>query len=732
MDWTVDYGSGPQPVSLPHSWGQDVPVAWEGPAIYRTQVEVKSSQSWLCFEGVSYEAVVFLDGEKVTVHRGIWDAFSTRLPGSGTVDVRVEVTKNGGDRFPVKDVLSGFLPYVFHTFGGIFRPVQVVESEVDPADIRGPMVSSRISIQGSKLFVDGQPFYMRGVLTWGWYPENGHPHPDEATMRRELGQMREMGFNTVKFCLWLPPHRYLELLEEYDMWAWIELPLWLPSTDPERLSQMDAEARRIVRQYRHHDRIIAWTVGCELQETPRDFRRGLVDFIREETGCPLVKDNSGGAEMYAEDLVEFGTFDDFHPYADAHLYPSVLATLDHGPRPQRPILLGEYSDYDGVRDLARLKQEAPYWALPDDRVNAQGIRYQYDLPGLLQSPWADVSADQFAVWRRYSISKGAYIRRKVTEAVRSRADLSGYVITGWRDTPISTSGMVDDAGETVYGPQHQQFWNLRDTLFLIPDRRPPWIRGGNRPGWRDTQCFLSGAVHLRVGFQSDREVTSTAAWRFEGGPSGTGQGISVLALEPQQVVEIDAELPAGKHRLAVKFGEFESSWPIQVFDRLSETDLVDWHVVSPRANLDLPQTTGRGLIASIRTEELADLDPGVPSILCLEDGEGLVDAPFWRECFFDYSETLAFSNRWEWLLGLSTDQFMTVEWLASRLPGCEVLMRRIDTRSYAETAVLVRWGDWLVTTLRPGRQSADQPWQFSVNPAGHGFLREMIRVANQA
>ena len=31
--WTVDYGSGPRPVSLPHAWRQDVPVAWEGPTV---------------------------------------------------------------------------------------------------------------------------------------------------------------------------------------------------------------------------------------------------------------------------------------------------------------------------------------------------------------------------------------------------------------------------------------------------------------------------------------------------------------------------------------------------------------------------------------------------------------------------------------------------------------------------------------------------------------------------
>ena len=55
--WTVDYGDGPRPISIPHAWRQDVPVVWEGPAVYRTVVERPSAGSYLLrFEGVSYAA----------------------------------------------------------------------------------------------------------------------------------------------------------------------------------------------------------------------------------------------------------------------------------------------------------------------------------------------------------------------------------------------------------------------------------------------------------------------------------------------------------------------------------------------------------------------------------------------------------------------------------------------------------------------------------------------------
>ncbi|HXH61064.1 MAG TPA: hypothetical protein VNI20_06865, partial [Fimbriimonadaceae bacterium] len=473
MNWTVDYGEGPQPVSLPHAWRQDVPVKWEGPAIYRTEIDVAHDDEWLVFEGVSFRAEVLFDGEPVAQHEGIWDAFSVPLRGhqGRNVNVEVRVTKNGGETFPVRRVLSGFLPYVFNTFGGIYGAVRVVRSQADPCEDLPPAPQSRVVADGTHLMVDGKPFFMRGVLSWGWYPELGHTNPTDDDVRQEVSTAKSLGFNTIKFCLWVPRHRFFEILEEEGMFAWLELPLWDP--DPSGLDKMEEELGRIVRQFRRHSCIVAWTVGCELSgSTPPEFRRRLVQMVKDETGCPLVKDNSGGAEMYGGDLREFGTFDDFHPYCDTHFYPPVLESLRPGAREQRPILLGEFCDFDVHRDLARLKQEAPYWASADPALNDQGVRWQYDLPRVLaESRWAN--CDNSALIAS-SKSKRGWVRSRVMEAVYATPEIAGFVVTGWRHTPVSTSGLVDDALQPVYGQSKVDRWNRDDVLFLVPYRRPPW------------------------------------------------------------------------------------------------------------------------------------------------------------------------------------------------------------------------------------------------------------------
>ena len=207
-------------VRVPHAWRQEVDVRWEGPAVYKTLVDIPVRPCKLRFHGVSYHCEVEIDGKLARTHSGIWDAFDVSLDEfkGRRVEISVKVTKNGGVAFPVTETLSGFLPYVFHTFGGIFRPVEIV-------DVNTPLThriaKSRYQISGNRIQCDKKPLEFRGILHWGWYPETGSPHPTSDMIDREIEYVQSLGFNTVKFCLWLPPHYYLEALARKGMHAWV-------------------------------------------------------------------------------------------------------------------------------------------------------------------------------------------------------------------------------------------------------------------------------------------------------------------------------------------------------------------------------------------------------------------------------------------------------------------------------------------------------------------------------
>ncbi len=750
----MEYGdaTGRQPISVPHAWRQDVPVAWEGPATYRARVRVPEHGGWLVFEGVAYAALVRIDGAECAKHEGMWDAFSIDVHAwaGREVEVCVEVVKAGGPTHPVREVAAGFLPYVFHTFGGIYRPVTLYAVGDDPLAELGPLPDARVAVRGRHVFTDGEPFYMRGVLHWGWYPEVGHPNPPEDQMREEARQVLALGFNTLKCCLWVPTHRHLEILAEEGVWVWMELPLWDPS--PDHIERIGAEIERIVEQYRHHANIVCWTIGCELGEgCPPGFRQRMVERVRALTGSPLVADNSGGAEMYGGDPREFGDFYDFHPYCDTPFFPTVLDSLLPGSRAPKPTFLGEFNDHDTHRDLPRLRDARPFWASPDPDLNAQGVRWVHDLPDILAtSRFADGSDPQaHEALGVGSKSKEAFVRKVVQEAVRARPQISGYVVTGWRNTPISTSGMLDDEGVAMPKPG----WNAPDCLFLLPRRRPPWVRGGNRPGWVDPHTHFEGPVALRIGLHSEAGVEGRVqwsvvefAWRGDARPRGRvslGEG-ELCRIEPLDACEVgDAffEGVPGGFFLRARFGAAECAWPVWVVSPLLPETFEGWALHDPRGRFEgVAFPGGEGTIATRWPEgATALLSAGKPLVCCLDDGP-VIHAPFWRESAHEFRDDafwsrVGYKERWERLLPISGDAVIDLEALAALLPGVawDVLINRIDVRTYAEAPVLIRGTGphhrCLVTTLRPDGGLGAQPLGLPRNPSGVELLRRLCAEA---
>ncbi len=678
-DWTVDYGEGAREISLPHVWCTDVDVRWEGPATYKTFIEL-DVPNILRFDGISYAAEVRVNGESRVVHHGIWDAFEIPLD-AGANEVEVRVTKNGGPTSPVKSVLSGFLPYVFHTFGGIWGSVWLT----DGAPLVRPVAGSRISLRENRLFWDGVPVYLRGALHWGWYPETGNPNtPDLISTEVELA--RQMGFNLMKFCLWVPPQAYLEALREAGMMAWIELPLWAPAEGFDE-DAARAEVERIVEQYRHHDNVVAWTAGCELGSTVRpEFRAELVRLIQEITGCPLVKDNSGGSEMYEADLREFGTFADFHPYADLPFYPPLLDSLRTGARARQPILLGEFNDHDVHRDTERLRAEEPYWASRDPVLNDVGVRWQYDLPNFL--PETQFEADRHSRLMESSRQKALFVRRFTHDFVRQHHDIAGYAVTGWRDTPISSSGMVDDWLQARFSAEECAAWNSDAAFFLIPNRRPPWVNGGNRAGWQSLYAGFAGAITVRIG--ANLPVGEHSVEVSLAGEVGYRREILIGesdAFSPQLLGELSWNAVPGQTAIQVRLdGQVVREWPILIREKFAY--------------------------------EPGPQPPTVPM-------------PFWRECIQEFHddplwERLGYRDQWEFWVDISPDGAMESDWLDSVHPRWRPIMTRIDTRTYARHLYIARTDAGYVHCFRLDGGHGIQPFGYASNPIANGLVAALL------
>lgn len=643
----------------------------------------------------------------------------------------------------------------------------------------------QVRVEGDTPLLNGVPFYPRMPLSWGWYPETLHCNPPVEMMRAELEKIRALGYNGVKCCLWVPPPAYLDLCDEMGMLVWLELPLWLPEMSAEQREHTLREYEAIVRQVRHHPCIVIWTLGCELSASCGDeFLHKLYDRVKELTESPLVRDNSGGGECYGGLLKEYADYYDYHFYCDL---PFLRNTFDYFLprwRPAQPWLFGEFCDADAFRDFVALREanggELPWWAVADPRRNPQGARWDMNITG----QWAQMERHNLFARReelKESQRRQTLLHRKFTvELVRSYREMSGYVITGLRDTPISIAGMFDDFGDFRYTPEEFRRFNADTVLFLGWHRRRNWVAGGDRPSYIDHWNHWSGDTLLpRIGIshyglestvaEARWELREASGRRIAAGILAEAIGSSLVSGEVRQLglVELQAPTVAAMTRLLLRVtvrletGEtIENEWPLWIVPRPDWSALPAWAAYDPDnrlaglerygaqwENLDQsPSAPERGtsmLVASRWRPEIADfLRNGGRAFVFVDRGGGLpvVECPFWREAMKLF-EPRPFWNAFPHegftdlnFYGLGPDCALDPDALADAFPEAAFrpLLRRVDARTFAVTDYLTEaafpgGGRLLLTTLRPHGGLGDQPDGLLRHLGGVHFLASALK-----
>ena len=293
--------------------------------------------------------------------------------------------------------------------------------------------------------------------------------------------------------------------------------------------------------------------------------------------------------------------------------------------------------------------------------------------------------------------------------------------------------MVDDALEPVFSQGDIDSWNAPDMLFPILTRTPPWVRGGNRPGWLDPYCFFVGQVFVRVGLHSEQGRSGTLVWML-GDAHGQGAPVKVEPCVPQEVGQVSAQIDKpGQYELSVSFDGVKAEWPVWVVEKPDWRTFENWSVQDQLGLIDGIELPGGDNLLTTRldTETIQRAKNG-SRVVALLHQEGTLPMPFWRECAFEFAPGLLdpFQDRYERLWAVASDCALEPAWLKERLGDSETLMNRIDTRTYAEHPYVVRAevgnGSVLAMALRPYGALGAQPWGLGRSPSGAELLRRAL------
>lgn len=870
--WTFSLAGRTGVINVPGAWeAQGFPRDTEGPAVYERRVDAPAAWAGrrvqLQFGALSYHVEAEVNGVPVGAHAGMWAPFAFDVtdalrPGAPN-HIRLTVFKPG-ERYPMREVLAGFLPDVCLAFGGVWQAAALVafpgpavsdmwlHPDLDSGNVtvraalhgaNGRRLSVRIldpdgktaaeshpghdgasfeatlhvepvrpwspahpdlytleiavdamgggpgavarrrfgfralSHEGEQLMFNRQPASLRGVLNWGWYPDQLAPAPDEATIRDEFRRVRALGFNLIKLCLVVPSPLYFDLADEMGMFLWLELPMWLPDVTDRLRDQAPHEYRDILREAHSHPSIVLYSLGCELGENAdAAFLGQLNALLRHSATGILACDNSGSGEAYGGLTFDYADFNDYHFYCDLHYFAPLVDHFRRDWRPARPWIFGEFNDMDDYRDLDEIAAasggELPWWYTARNPIHAEDrLAYHRQRERMAQ---LDLGAgfDGPAI-QRISRAQSFVVRKHILEKVRARAGMGGYVVTGMRDTPLATSAVFDDLGRAKYDAAAFRQFNADTVLILEQGRARRWIHGGDRPTPQDLHNHVGGApVSLRLVLSgaSPEPPARQARWRLLT-PNGAAalSGSVELPAAPGLLCEIarlDFHPPVlpvpGECTLAVEVGDVRNTWPLWFYPPVLEwpDGLMLYDPAGCLAGLDDLATAARPisevsaaspgsalLITSLFTPAVEAFVRNGGRALYLNAGAGGLPVnacPFWRESIkllYDHPALADFPHRGHADLQfyhLATDHALDSARLAHLLSGGDSLrpiIRRLDARLFTLSEYLVELklgrGVLLASTLRFWGGAGDQVAGLRASPAGRWLLRRMLEYMLQ-
>lgn len=315
-----------------------------------------------------------------------------------------------------------------------------------------------VEVRGAELLLNGRPLGVRGLLNWGYSAPQTDPNPGEATWREELSFARSYGFNLMKFCLWIPPKRYLELADELGMLTWMEYPTWHPQLTEKYGSELEREFTEFFHYDRNHPSVVLRSLTCETGSGAElAVIRRLYDLAHRMVPGSVVEDDSSWIGWN-----RVHDFYDDHPYGNNHTWVRTLEGLrahieKHG---TKPLVLGEAIAADTWLDreaiLPRVGSERPWWApgpLDEQPRWLERVRKAWGSDGL-----ATLGSDSL----RYAL----LMRKYQIETYRREIPQGGYVISVIRDIPNATMGLLDYLGRPKW-PAADWDWHGPTMCLLI-------------------------------------------------------------------------------------------------------------------------------------------------------------------------------------------------------------------------------------------------------------------------
>jgi hypothetical protein len=327
-----------------------------------------------------------------------------------------------------------------------------------------------IEARDGRIYLNGQPIYLRGVLDQAYYPETIYTIPSVEYLEDQARKAKALGLNCLRTHIKIEDPRYYEVADRLGLLIWTEIPNWVlltPATDRRAKATFEA----IVERDGNHPSIIAWTLvnenwGTDLTRNP-EHRTWLIDFyhaakqidptriIVDNSACKTNAHVAGDLEDYHPYKAIPDHFDQWDEWVDEFAGRGSkwiwYADCQDQRRPDLPLIVSEFGNW-GLPDPDRLKENGaePWWFQTghewgDGIVHPHAMRQRFDYFGLKK---VFGSFEQFVANSQEHMARSLHYE---ISSMRQRPEIGGYIITEFTDVHWECNGLLTMQREVKHG-----------------------------------------------------------------------------------------------------------------------------------------------------------------------------------------------------------------------------------------------------------------------------------------
>jgi beta-galactosidase/beta-glucuronidase len=183
---------------------------------------------------------------------------------------------------------------------------EVVDNNNQAVDVVNSYAGIRkISIEGNRIYLNNQPYYLRLVLDQGFYPDGIWTAPSDADLKKDIELSMAAGFNGARLHQKVFEERFHYWADKLGYLTWSEFSSWGSDyNNIEAARNFISEWSEVIIRDRNYPSIIAWTPFNESWNTVDDqYPRFVQDIYKITKGVDPTRpmnDASGGTHVMTD------------------------------------------------------------------------------------------------------------------------------------------------------------------------------------------------------------------------------------------------------------------------------------------------------------------------------------------------------------------------------------------------------------------------------------------------